>query len=339
VILFDFEHERAGSLEAAAARLAAAGGRARLLAGGTDLLPAMRVEIVKPERLVSVAGLAPRPPEPLPEGGLRVDALMRLAAIEGDALIGERAPLLATAARSVGGRQIREMGTLGGNLCQDTRCLYLNQRHDFQFGEPCYKRGGECCYPFPGNARDLCWAVHMSDVAPALVALGAELEVLGPDGSHRLAVEALYSGDGMAPLTLAPGELLAAVRCPGLPAAAGWGFRKVARRGGLEFGMAVLAVVLVLEADGERCREARIAAGAIERGPLRAGGAEEYLAGRPLEPAVLEEAAARAAAGIRPLPHHGFAKGELREALRVHLAAVLAEATERARAARRGGAR
>ena len=95
---------------------------------------------------------------------------------------------------------MREMGTLAGNLCQDTRCLQLNQKHDFQFKAPCFKRGGECCYPFPRNRPGTCWSVYMSDVAPALISLNAELETLRGESERRFAVENLFTGDGANPI-------------------------------------------------------------------------------------------------------------------------------------------
>ncbi len=332
MILFDFEYERPETIEEAVALLGAEA-EAKLLAGGTDLFPNMRVQVVRPSHLVSLAGLVPAEPEPLPEGGLRIDALTRLSSLETDDLVVRQAPLLAAAAHSVGGKQVRQMGTLGGNLCQETRCLYYNQQHDYQFVAGCYKRGGECCYPFPGNDDQTCWAVHCSDLAPALIALGAEIEILGPEGRRHQALEDLYSANGLSPLTLGPAEIVTAVTVPQAPTGSGWGFHKTTLRGGLEFGMVVMAVTLRLEDDGQTCAGARIVLSAIGEGPLRPEAAETALVGARLDDDTIARVAEEASREINPLPHHGYTKRYLRDNVRVHLRRSLGHAAERARAA------
>jgi CO/xanthine dehydrogenase FAD-binding subunit len=222
MIYFDFDYRRAASLEDAVALLGSLQGTARALAGGTDLLPSMRMENVKPGLLVSLGAIEARAPELLPNGSLRLDALSRLSTIENSDLLAARAPMIALSAHVVGGNQIRQMGTLGGNLCQEVRCLQLDQRHDYQFVAPCYKRGGDCCYPYPRNARDTCWSVFMSDVAPALIALNAEIEIVGEAGMRRIRVEDLYTGSGLKPTQLAPSELLSAVIVPPASPRSGW---------------------------------------------------------------------------------------------------------------------
>jgi 4-hydroxybenzoyl-CoA reductase beta subunit len=331
MILFDFGYERAASAEDAVVRLARLGADARLLAGGTDLLPNMHSELLTPATLISLKGIAPEPPRLGADGSLRIDALTRLADLERSELIRARLPMLALAARAVGSNQIREMGTLGGNLCQETRCLQLNQRHDYQFSAPCFKRGGECCYPFPRNKRDVCWSVYMSDVAPALVALEASLEILGANGTRRVGIEELFSGSGLRSLNLESSELLRAVTVPARPARCGWGFHKSSVRGGLEFGMAVCAVSLRLESDGRTCTHARIALGAVRERPVRAPKAERLLAGSVPDNARLVQAATAAAAEVNPLPHHGFTKRHLTDNLKVYLRRALEQALERAR--------
>lgn len=331
MILFDFQYERPRSLAEAASLLADLPD-ARAMAGGTDLLPNMRAALAQPATVVGLGGIAPAEPYLEPDGTLRIDALARLAALAGSDLVRERAPMLAEAARVVGSQQIREMGTLGGNLCQDTRCLYLNQQHDFQFVEPCYKRGGDCCYPFPRNRPDVCWSVHMSDVAPALIALGASLEIVDAARTRHMPVEELFTGDGLRPAGLARGELVKAVLVPPPPPDSGWGYRKSARRGGLEFATSVAAVVLRIERGTMQCAEARIVIGAVRERPVRATAAEERLTGARLDAELLAGAAASAATEINPLPHHGFTKSFIVDNLRVHLGRILIKAADRAAA-------
>jgi 4-hydroxybenzoyl-CoA reductase beta subunit len=331
VILYDFRYERPRTLAEAASLLSDLPD-AQAIAGGTDLLPNMRIAVARPATVVGLGGIVPDAPDLESDGTIRIDALTRLAALAESDLVRQRAPMLGEAARAVGSRQIREMGTLGGNLCQDTRCLYLNQQHDFQFAVPCYKRGGACCYPFPQNRPDTCWSVYMSDIAPALIALGAVVAVVDRTGARQMPVEALFTGDGIRPLGLARGELVQAVLVPPAPCRFGWGYHKSARRGGLEFATSVAAVAIRLDEDTMHCAEARIVIGAVRERPVRAAAAERQLIGKALEPEVLAGAAATAAAEIKPLPHHGFTKSFIVDNLRVHLRRILSRAAERARA-------
>jgi len=331
MILSDFEHERPGTLAEAAVLLRRHGADARIMAGGTDLLPNMRVNLVRPTTVISLSGITPELPKSEPDGTIRIDALTRLATLENSTLIREQLAILAESARAVGSNQIREMGTLGGNLCQETRCLYLNQQHDYQFVVPCFKRGGACCYPFPQNKPDVCWSVHMSDVAPALISLGAEIEIVGDKGGRRLAVEDLFTGNGLKPLSLDNGEIICAIIVPPRPSGFGWGYHKSARRGGLEFAMAVMAVTLHVAADRNTCTDARIVIGAVRERPVRAVAAERALTGTTLDNASVAAAVATAIEEMKPLPHHGFTKSYIVDNVRVYLRRVLTRAVRNAR--------
>jgi CO/xanthine dehydrogenase FAD-binding subunit len=209
--------------------------------------------------------------------------------------------------------------------------MQLDQKHDYQFVAPCFKRGGDCCYPFPRNKRNVCWSVHMSDIAPALIALDAQVEIIGETGSRRVRVEELFSGDGLKQINLGQTELLRAIVIPPAPRGFGWGFHKSTVRGGLEYGMAVIAVALRLEQDGKTCAEARIVIGAVREGPVRATAAERSLKGAVLDEKRLAQVAAAASREIGPLPHHGFTKRHLMDNIRVYLRRTMAQAVERAR--------
>lgn len=330
MILHDFEYQRAQSLSEATALLTRLGPGARIMGGGTDLLPNMRLAIVRPTTIIGLHSVDAEPPSMTPEGGLRIAALSTLAAIASSDLILTKAPMLAESARVVGSNQVREMGTLAGNLCQDTRCLQLNQKHDYQFKAPCFKRGGECCYPFPNNRPGICWSVHMSDIAPALIALNAELVTVRSAGGRRLAVEDLYSGDGMRPIRLEPDEVICEVVTPPLPKNFGWGYHKSSRRGGFEYGMAVVAIALSLAASLQTCAEARIVIGAIRERPVRAREAERVLIGQHINDALIASTVATAIEEAKPLQHHGFTRSYLIDNMRVYLRRVLVRALERA---------
>ncbi len=323
---FDFDHEQPGTLAEAVTLLERSAPGGRIIAGGTDLLPNMRVDVLRPTTLISLSRIEPESPRRDAAGAIRIDALTRLAAIAESPFIGEELPLLAESARAVGGNQIRHMGTLGGNLCQDTRCLYLNQRHDYQFVAPCHKRGGTICYPFPQNKPDTCWSVYMSDVAPALIALDAEVETVGGKGARRLSVEALFTGSGLTPLGIDRDEIISAVVVPPQPGGARFGYHKSARRGGLEFAMAVIAARLRIAEDGKSCMNARIAMGAVRERPLRMPAAERMLSGAVLNEASIGAAVAAALDELKPLPHHGYIKSDIVDNVRVYLRRVLERA-------------
>jgi len=330
MILFEFDHERPNTPDEAVALLTHAGPDARLLAGGTDLIPNMRYRTVTPALLVSLGAIQPEAPREEKDGSLRLDALAKLVTIENSALVRKRAPMLAESAHTVAGNQIRQMGTLGGNLCQDTRCLYFNQQHDFQFVAPCYKRGGDCCYPFPRNDKSTCWSVFMSDIAPALIALKAEIEIQGEKGLRRQPLEALYAGDGLKPHKLGQAEMLRAVIVPPASPSQGWGYHKEAVRGGLEFGMAILAATVTLAADGKTCEGARLALGAVREAPVRLTETEKAMAGQALDAERIAQIAEAASQEVNPLPHHGFTKAHLRDVIRIQMRRLLAKAVERA---------
>jgi len=326
MIDFDFDHERPSTLAEAVKLLDRHGSGGRVMAGGTDLLPNMRVNILQPTTLISLNEIKAEAPKRDAAGTIRIDALTRLATIAHSALIKTNLPLLAESAHAVGSNQIREMGTLGGNLCQETRCLYLNQRHDYQFVAPCFKRGGTCCYPFPQNKPDTCWSVYMSDVAPALIALDAEIETVGKSGVRRIAIVDLFTGSGLTPLSLNHDEIVSAVIVPPQPEDAGFGYHKSARRGGLEFAMAVMAARLRIAADGKTCTDVRIAIGAVRERPVRMLAAERVLAGAALDDASIAATVTAALEELKPLPHHGFTKSYIVDNVRVYLRRVLKRA-------------
>jgi CO/xanthine dehydrogenase FAD-binding subunit len=170
----------------------------------------------------------------------------------------------------------------------------------------------------------------MSDVAPVLIAMRAEIEILGEGGKRRIAAQDLFTGDGMKPLTLAPSELVSSVIVPPPPPRSGWGYHKTTVRGGLDFGTAIMALTLRLEEDGETCAGARIVLGAVGEGPLRPSATEDGLKGSVLSDENLARAADEASREVNPLPHHGFNKGYLRDNIRVHLRRALGRAVQRA---------
>jgi len=221
------------------------------------------------------------------------------------------------------------MGTLGGNICQESRCLYLNQSHNFQFVEPCFKRDGEKCYFLPKGKK--CLAVYMADTATALMCLDATLGLVGPDSERQVPLPDFYSKDALQPLRMDKSEVVSQVSIPELPAGNGWSFKKFCLRGGVEFAAVSVAVVMHADNTGNNCSHARIAVGAVAASPVRIEKAEMYLNGKAASDRVFEAAAKMATEETSIVPHHGYSKAYLKEALKIQVTRALKEAWERTR--------
>jgi len=322
-----FAFKKPGTLQEAAALLREDSANSALLAGGTDLFPRMKYGVANAERLISLKGLEASAPRALPEGDLILDGILTLAAVASSREILEKAPLLAAAAGKVATREIRNVATLAGNLCQDTRCLYFNQRHAFQFVEPCFKRGGDFCYFIPKGTR--CWAVYMSDTAPALSCLGARLQIAGSDGDSTLDFGDLYSGDPIKPLTIKPHEIVSGIIVPPAGGPRGWAFSKLTLREGIEFGALSVAVILESENDLRTCSRARITVGSVSSAPVRGMKGEALLKGKKFSLQLLAEAARQVAREVNVIPHHGYSKSYLVEALGVEIRNALNRAVDK----------
>ncbi len=265
------------------------------LGGGTDLLVALKHGHHAGARLVSLARLGLSGIRQGPDGW-RIGAATTLWEIArwdpGGALA-----VVPAAARLVAAPPIRSRATLGGNLCLDTRCWFYNQSAFWRSGRaPCFKAGGEVCHVAPGG--DTCHSVHQADLPPGLIALGARVEIEGPDGTRTTELAGLYSGDGCRPLALAPGELVTAAVVPSPPAGAGAAYEKLRMRHALDFAAAAAAVYL--ERDGDRCSAARVVLGGLGQQPIRVPEAEEALLGSGLDEGAVEAAAKASAAAARP---------------------------------------
>jgi len=313
----EFDYQTPASKKDAVGLLFSSGGDAIISAGGTDLIPNMKNGIIKPKALISLNRLSPEKESVTADGALRLDALSTLSDIAESPLIKIKAPTLAKAAFHVGGQQIRNRATLGGNLCQDTRCLYLNQSHGFQFVDSCYKRGGDCCYPYPAGKR-VCRSVFMSDTAPVLISLGAQLVILSNSGEKRVDINDFYTGDGLKPLNLGSAEMISAILIPLESQKMQCHFVKATPRGGLEFAMVSVAIALKIDGPDNNCSKARIVVGSINTSPLRAFKTEQEIVGHNLNGVLAAEVARKVADDVNVLPHHGYSKGYLKQLVEVH---------------------
>lgn len=285
---------------------------AAYIAGGTDLLQLMKQEVARPTRLVELDGLLPDGITVEPDG-LMIGAGARMADVAGHPVVRQGYRAIAEALVSAASPQIRNMGTIGGNLLQRTRCNYFR---DPGFAA-CNKRepGSGCAALEGGEDRLLgvfgtgpaCIATHPSDLPVALAALDAEIELSGAHARRRVAIADFYRLPGETPhieTTLEPGELITAIRVKAGAAARGSRYLKIRDRASFEFALVSCAAALVVE-DGA-IREARLALGGVAPRPWRLGAVEAALRGRPANRETFAEAARHAAEGARPARQNAF---------------------------------
>lgn len=275
-----FTLERPADLRSAALMLAEPGACA--LGGGTDLLPNLRRGIGAPATLVDLNGV----PEIAgmvrePDGTLVIGAATTVQTLAEDAELAQALPALAEAARAVAASGHRSAATVGGNLCQDTRCVFYNQSEWWRSANGyCLKHRGTVCHVAPQGDR--CHAAFCSDLAPVLLAAGARVQLCGADGRRSLGLHEMYLDDGAAHLVLRPGELLAQVRIPPLPAQLRLGFAKARSRGGIDFPLAAVAVAMQVEHG--QLANLRIGISGTNSFPLRVDAGAE-LQGKPADEA------------------------------------------------------
>ncbi len=262
-----FELAEPRTLAEACALLAEHGERARLIAGGTDLVPNMKHELFTPELVISLARL----PElhgirVESDGTLVLGAMTSLDELAHDERVRARAPALAQAAGLVAGPQLRRMGTLGGNVMLDTRCQWYNQTYFWRSALGfCLKKDGSACHVVAGGAN--CVAAASNDTAPALMSLDAELVFQDASRARRLAIDALYTSDGIQNKRVGH-EILVEVRVPRVPAGHHGAYGKLRERGSIDFPLLGLAARLDLSEAGE-VHAAALCAVALQARPLR----------------------------------------------------------------------
>jgi xanthine dehydrogenase YagS FAD-binding subunit len=303
----NFTYLKAKSLKEAIGQLSSKG--ARIHAGGTDLLGCLRDDIFGAEKLVSIGQLkALHGISQANNGGLRIGALTTIAEIENSKILQERYSALSQAASEVASPQLRNQGTIGGNLCQKPRCWYY--RGEFH----CLRKGGDTCYAYQGENQfhsifggSGCYIVHPSDTAPALVAFEAMVRVNGPGGTRLVPVAKFHvpPGENVQKETiLKPNEIVTEILLP--PSAKGLrsSYRKVRARRSWDFALA--SVALALQFDGDKIIKARVVLGGAAPVPWRSKEVEEVITGKRLDAETVTSAAAAAVKNAQPLKHNGY---------------------------------
>jgi 4-hydroxybenzoyl-CoA reductase subunit beta len=294
-----------------------------LVAGGTDLFPNMKRRQFTPEVLISLARVQDAAGIQH-NGHLELSAGTTLTAVATDTGIRERYTALARAAEVVSTPQLRNMGTIGGNICLDTRCLWYNQSLTWRKGCGfCIKKDGDLCHVAPGGTK--CWAVFSGDTPPALLCLAAEIEIASASGSRRMPLSDFYTGEGDAYRNLRSDELLTQIFLPESSADYRGVYRKLRVRGSIDYPLAGVAVVM--KKSNGHIADARVAITAVNPAPLLVKGAGELLAGQTLDEASAVAIGDLAAKMARPLTTSALTPEYRREMIRVFTKrAVLAAA-------------
>ncbi|MDE3228380.1 MAG: FAD binding domain-containing protein [Chloroflexota bacterium] len=304
-----FDHSAVQSADEAVAALRGQAG-ASLIAGGADLLSLMKADIVAPAHLIDL-----KPARDLrgivvgADGAVRLGALTTLAEIERDEALAERMPILRAAMRDAATPQLRNMATLGGNLMQHNRCWYLRGPYT------CWQKGGDRCFAREGQNKyhaiffdGPCVAVHPSDLAPALLALDARVEVVGPTGPRMLTIDELLqtpTAERRHEATLAADEVIIAVTIPAQPTNARGVYLKLMERQAWAYALVSAAAQIALTADGA-VERARVVLGGVASAPRRLAAVETLLVGQAVTPELAARAAEVAVAGATPLAHNGY---------------------------------
>jgi len=291
-------------------------GGVEIIAGGTDLIPSLRQRLFEPDYVVDLRGIAGlRGIRELSGGEVEIGGLTTLSEIERSALIRERYLVLAEAARTVASPVIRNMATIGGNICLDTRCVWYNQ--SLQWRKSCgfcIKKDGDLCHVAPGGEK--CWAAFSADTPPALLCLDAQIEIAGPHGRRRLPLADFYTNEGDARMKLARKEIVTSIILP--VGTANWrgAYRKLRIRGSIDYPLAGVAVAL--QRNGH-IQQAHIAITGVNPAPMlvKRQAIDALLAGKLISEELSAEAADLAARTAKPLTTSALTPEYRREMVRV----------------------
>jgi len=292
-----FDWARPTTVEETLAALSDRPGETLLVAGGTDAVPNLKHRLHEPRLVVHLGRVNELRFVRDEADGLHLGARVTLAELERDTTVRRDFPVLAKAAGLVAGPQLRSMGTLGGNLCLDTRCTYYNQTYFWREALGfCLKKDGIHCHVVPQGKR--CVAAHSSDVAPVLIALDAVVEIAGRDGRRTIPVDEFFVGDGVHNNVLRPGEIVTRIVVPAASRGLHTGYQKLRPRAAIDFPM--LSVAFAARIERGTCAAARLVVSALAAKPRLVGGLDALVGGKPLDDATIESVAEAARKQCRP---------------------------------------
>ncbi len=318
-----FEWVRPRTLDELLGHLSRHGDESLIVAGGTDAVPNLKHRLHEPRYVVHIASIAGLDALGETAGALEVGALVPLARIAADTSVRRDFPSLARAASLVAGPQLRNMGTVGGNLCLDTRCTYYNQtlfwREALGF---CLKKSGTVCHVVPTGKR--CVAAHSSDVAPVLITLGAEVEIASAAGRRMLPVDEFFVADGVHNNVLGPGDVVTRIRVPAESRGMRAGYQKLRPREAIDFPM--LSVAFAARMTDGVCDSARLVVSAIAAKPRVIGGVDAAVRGRAIDAALAQTLADMAHRQCHPLINVPYDQDYRREMVPVYVRRAVLEA-------------
>jgi 4-hydroxybenzoyl-CoA reductase subunit beta len=321
--LHEYTYHRPGTVAEAARLLAAHPGRARLIAGGTDLMPNMKHGLFTPEHVIALKQIGELHGIEERAGELVIGAAESLSAVSRHPLVRRYFGSLARAAGSVAGPQLRNMGTIGGNLCLDTRCTYYNQTYFWRNALGfCLKKDGEVCHVTKVGKK--CVAAHSADTAPVLMTLGAVADLESVGGKRSVAVGEFFVADGIENTVRGWDEIVTRIRIPLPTPRTRTAFQKVRQRGAIDFPLLNIAVAAELGAALE-IEDMRIVVSALGSRPRVISGLDKVAAGRPLDEQTAEAIAERAFQQCHPLTNIIVDPDWRRAMVPVYLKRALAE--------------
>jgi 4-hydroxybenzoyl-CoA reductase subunit beta len=274
-------------------------GDCAVLAGGTDLLPMLKRRNRTAPHLLNIKRISElKRISHSEENGLQIGSTVTLRDVIDHPVVSKEYPMLAQAAGAVGFNQLRNMATLGGNVCLDNKCSYFNQSAFWWKSRPdCFKRGGDQCYVVKGGKE--CFSLSAADTVSALMVLDAELIILGPKNERRVPIKDFYTGNGQEPHDLRDEEIVSAILIPADGRSWKQGFLKKSVRGSVDFAIASLSVRL--KVDGAIVKDARIALNGVSTKPVQPVEAEYYLKGKKIDDETVSRTAETALKAIKPL--------------------------------------
>jgi 4-hydroxybenzoyl-CoA reductase beta subunit len=328
-MLSRFEYIKPNTVDELIFYLSRLGKEAKIVAGGTDLLVSIKKRRISPQYLIDVLSIPDLGQINEGNGEVRIGSGVTLASIEKSPLIKERFRSLWKAVQVVGSPQIRNMATVGGNLCVETRCMYMDFSHPWgrEISGKCFKQGGNVCHVVRGGNR--CHAIMAGDLATALIALGSKVVIRG-QSERAIPLEDLYTGEGKGVLRINPDELVIQIQMPSLPPHSGTSSLKYRWRESLDFPIVSAAAWVLKDPEQGTCPDVRLVLGALASAPIRLKKTEDLLKNRILGDGIIQEAVHEGMKGIPIVSCSGVPASYIRKMAQTFALRAIKEAYEAA---------